>query len=77
MSNDTTSTTAQLVAVEPAHEAREQQRALAEFSAGYSGTTLEAYRLDLRQWVAWLDTAGLAPFAVERPVTLRSPPSMR
>lgn len=40
-------------------------RAIAGFLAGYSGTTLEAYRLDLRQWVTWLDDAGLDVFAVE------------
>lgn len=34
--------------------------------AGYSGITLEAYRLDLRQWVGWLDAAGLGVFVVER-----------
>ena len=34
----------------------EVRRALAGFLAGYSGTTVEAYRLDLRQWITWLDT---------------------
>ena len=41
-------------------------RALAGFLAGYSGTTLDAYRLDLRQWVTWLATFHTDPFAVER-----------
>ena len=41
-------------------------RALAGFLAGYSGTTLDAYRLDLRQWIAWLATFHTDPFAVER-----------
>ena len=36
------------------------------FLAGYCGATLEAYRLDLRQWVGWLDSAGLGVFVVER-----------
>ncbi|MGA9277399.1 site-specific integrase [Ilumatobacter sp.] len=40
--------------------------AVAGYLAGYSGTTLEAYRLDLRQSIGWLDTAGLDPFMVER-----------
>jgi hypothetical protein len=35
------------------------------FLAGYTGTTLEAYRLDLRGWISWLDVAFLDPFAVE------------
>ena len=30
-----------------------EELALAGFLAGYSGFTLEAYRLDLRQFVAW------------------------
>ena len=41
-------------------------RALAGFLAGYSGTTLDAYRLDLRQWITWLATFHTDPFAVER-----------
>ena len=57
---------AQLVRVEPDAGVRSEQRALAGFLAGYSGTTLDAYRLDLRQWVTWLDTARLDLFAVER-----------
>lgn len=44
----------------------EVRRALAGFLAGYSGTTVEAYRLDLRQWLAWLDTFHTDVFAVER-----------
>lgn len=39
--------------------------ALAGFLAGYSGTTLDAYRLDLRQWIVWLATFRTDPFAVE------------
>lgn len=41
-------------------------RGLAGFLAGYSGTTLDAYRLDLRQWIDWLATFHTDPFAVER-----------
>ncbi len=41
-------------------------RALAGFLAGYAGTTLDAYRLDLRQWITWLATFHTDPFAVER-----------
>ena len=44
----------------------EVRRALAGFLAGYSGTTVEAYRLDLRQWITWLDTFHTDVFAVER-----------
>ena len=41
-------------------------RALAGFLAGYSGSTLDAYRLDLRQWITWLATFHTDPFGVER-----------
>ena len=41
-------------------------RALAGFLAGSSGTTLDAYRLDLRQWAGWLGTFHTDPYAVER-----------
>ena len=44
----------------------EVRRALAGFLAGYSGTAVEAYRLDLRQWLAWLDSFHTDVFAVER-----------
>ncbi len=37
-------------------------RALAGFLAGYSGATLDAYRLDLRQWIGWLRTFHTDPF---------------
>ena len=36
------------------------KHAIGGFLAGYSGTTLEAYRLDLRGWITWLDAAFLA-----------------
>ena len=56
----------QLVLIE-ADPIRERVRhAIAGFLAGYSGTTLEAYRLDLRGWISWLDAAFLDPFAIER-----------
>ena len=42
------------------------KRALAGFLAGYSGTTVDAYRLDLRQWITWLDSFHTDVFAVER-----------
>jgi len=42
------------------------KHAIAGFLAEYSGTTLEAYRLDLRGWISWLDGAFLDPFTVER-----------
>ncbi len=41
-------------------------RAIAGFLAAYSGRTLAAYRLDLRQWIAWLGEFNTDPFAVER-----------
>ena len=53
-----------LVDVDPIRQ--RVKHAIGGFLAGYSGTTLEAYRLDPRQWIGWLDTAGLDPFAVER-----------
>ena len=63
----TTNTVGQLVVLEPDDPVRHQvNRALAGFLAGYSGTTLEAYRLDLRQWLTWLDTRHSDVFAVER-----------
>ena len=45
-------TVGQLVLIE-ADPIRERVRhAIAGFLAGYSGTTLEAYRLDLRGWIS-------------------------
>jgi site-specific recombinase XerD len=41
-------------------------RAIAGYLAGYSGGTLGAYRLDLRQWVTWLDTSGIGVLDVQR-----------
>lgn len=41
-------------------------RAIAGFLAAYSGPTLTAYRLDLRQWIGWLGEFNTDPFVVER-----------
>ena len=59
-------TVGQLVLVDVDPTRQQVNRAIAGFLAGYSGATLEAYRLDLRQWVGWLDAAGLGVFVVER-----------
>ncbi len=58
----------QLAVIEPQPDLGEANlnRAIAGFLAGYSGTTLVAYRLDLRQWIEWLDRFGADQFAVER-----------
>ena len=45
---------------------QEVRKAIAGFLAGYSGATMTAYHLDLRQWVAWLDTGHIAVFDAER-----------
>ena len=47
-----------LVAVELDPRRQVAHRAIAGYLAGYSGATLDAYRLDLRQWVTWLDGNG-------------------
>lgn len=41
-------------------------RAIAGYLAGYSGATLDAYRLDLRQWANWLDGNGVDILSVQR-----------
>lgn len=41
-------------------------RAIAGYLAGYSGATFDAYRLDLRQWMTWLDTAGIGVLDAQR-----------
>ena len=56
----------QLVLIETDPIRQRVKHAIAGFLAGYSGTTLEAYRLDLRGWITWLDAAFLDPFVVER-----------
>jgi site-specific recombinase XerD len=59
-------TVGQLVLVDVDPTRRQVNRAIAGFLAGYTGTTLEAYRLDLRQWATWIDTARLGMFEAER-----------
>jgi hypothetical protein len=40
------------------------RRAIAGFLAGYAGQTITSYDVDLRKWVEWLDTAGIAVFGL-------------
>lgn len=42
------------------------ERALAGYLAGYSGATLVGYRLDLRQWVEWINNLHIDVLAAER-----------
>ena len=56
----------QLVLIETDPIRQRVKHAIAGFLAGYSSATLEAYRLDLRGWITWLDATFLDPFAVER-----------
>jgi hypothetical protein len=48
---------------------RRRSSAIAGYLAGYSGATLDAYGLDLRQWVTWLDVCGVAVLALSEPST--------
>jgi len=50
---------AQLVLIEADPIRQRVKHSIAGFLAGCSGTTLEAYRLDLCGWIGWLDTARL------------------
>ena len=59
-------TVGQLVLVDVDPTRRRVNRAIAGFLAGYTGTTREASRLDLRQWATWIDTARLGMFDNER-----------
>ena len=43
-----------------------EELALAGFLSGYSGLTLEAYRLDLRQFAAWCTERDVSLFCVRR-----------
>jgi integrase/recombinase XerD len=61
----TTTTSAALLPAGPVFSEPERL-ALAGFLAGYSGTTREAYVLDLRQFAAWCHNHGLAMFGVRR-----------
>lgn len=56
----------ELVAVELDPRRQVAHRAIAGYLAGYSGATLDAYRLDLRQWVTWLDGNGVDILRVQR-----------
>ena len=56
----------ELVAVELDPRRQVAHRAIAGYLAGYSGATLDAYRLDLRQWVIWLDGNGVDILSVQR-----------
>lgn len=53
-----------VIDLDPGHQLA--HRAIAGYLAGYSGATLGAYRLDLRQWVAWLDGNGVDILSVQR-----------
>ena len=52
--------------VAPDFDAHRVRIALGGFLAGYSGTTRDAYALDLRQWVTWCAGHDLEVFAVRR-----------
>lgn len=54
--------------IEAQHElfSTPEELALTGFLAGYSGFTLEAYKLDLRQFVAWCTERNLCLFGVRR-----------
>ncbi len=65
-SDHSSDTVGQLVLVDANPLRQQTKKAIAGFLAGYSGETLEGYQTDLRQWIEWIDTAGLAPFDVER-----------
>ena len=45
----------QLVLIEADPMRQRVKHAIAGFLAGCSGTTLEAYRLDLRGWIGWIE----------------------
>ena len=61
----TTSPSAALVPVIPLFTTAERL-AIAGFLAGYSGLTLQAYELDLRQYAVWCHARGVALFAARR-----------
>ena len=56
----------ELIAVDLDPRRQLGHRAIAGYLAGYSGATLVAYRLDLRQWVIWLDGNGVDILSVQR-----------
>lgn len=55
-----------LVAVDLDPRRQLAHRAIAGYLAGYSGATLDAYGLDLRQWATWLDGNGVNILSVQR-----------
>ena len=55
-----------LVAVDLDPRRQVAHRAIAGYLAGYSGATLGAYRLDLRQWATWLGGNGVDILSVQR-----------
>jgi site-specific recombinase XerD len=55
-----------LIAVDLDPRRQLAHRAIAGYLAGYSGATLDAYRLDLRQWATWLDGNGVDVLSVQR-----------
>ena len=57
-------TVGQLILVDVDPTRQQVNRAIAGFLAGYSGATLEAYQLDLRQWVSWLDERQAGPMVL-------------
>ena len=56
----------QLVHVDADPSSEQLKRAVAGFLAGYSGQTMNAYRIDLNKFIAWLDSRGVGVFEVER-----------
>ncbi|MEQ8440204.1 MAG: tyrosine-type recombinase/integrase [Ilumatobacter fluminis] len=56
----------ELIAVDLDPRQQLAQRVVAGYLAGYSGATLDAYRLDLRQWATWLDGNGVDILSVQR-----------
>lgn len=56
----------ELIAVDLDPRRQLTHRAIAGYLAGYSGATLDAYRLDLRQWATWLDGNGVDILSVQR-----------
>ncbi len=56
----------ELIAVDLDPRRQLAHRVIAGYLAGYSGATLVAYRLDLRQWVIWLDGNDVDILSVQR-----------
>jgi Phage integrase, N-terminal SAM-like domain len=62
----TTSSPSTVIAVTEPVFTNAERLALAEFLAGYTGLTREAYALDLRQFTAWCKQHNLRLFQVRR-----------